>query len=273
MKMKIRIYTLVVALMMISVSANAQNKIATTLSVTVKNANYMVDGDDARVEVTLKDVNENGVSGIVSIGVKGDNDYDYDYKYNNVAVVGGTGTYIVSNLASDSYTIQASFAGDDNYAASTTAEAYSFYVAKITTGLDISLDKETINVGEKATVSITLNRTGFTTAQGGTTLLETPDVLSNNAVVVLGVDDSEAARVTNPAYFNVNVALVNGKGSFNISGLAAGTYYLKGVFAGDDNYVQNESSVLTLTVIKNPTNVGVEVEAPVIAKEENNNLK
>ena len=157
--MKTRIYTLVVALLLIAAGANAQSKTATTLSVTVDNADGITAGDDARVEVTLKDANENGVSGIVTIGVKPEG---CDARTYYVAVKDGTGKYFVNNLAEGSYTITAKYDGDDVYAASETSTACNLYMAQITTGLDIRLDKTSINVGEKATVSITLNKTGHT---------------------------------------------------------------------------------------------------------------
>ena len=127
--MKTRIYTLLAALLLTAASTYAQTKIATTISVAVDD---IIAGDDARVEVSLTDANNNGVTGIATIIVTQEGVSAKPY---NVAVVEGTGTYYVSNLASASYTITASYAGDDVYAASETAEAYSLYVPKITTGL------------------------------------------------------------------------------------------------------------------------------------------
>ena len=118
--MKTRIYTLLAALLLTAASTTAQTKIATTISVAVNNG--IVAGDDARVTVSLTDADHNGVTGIATISVKAEGG---DAKYYDVAVVEGTGTYYVSNLASASYTITASYAGDDVYAASETAEAYS----------------------------------------------------------------------------------------------------------------------------------------------------
>ena len=260
--MKTRIYTLLAALLLIAVSANAQSKTATTLSVTVGNANGITAGDDARVDVTLKDAKENGVSGIVTIGVKGDN--DYEYKYYNVAVVNGEGSYVVNNLAEGSYTVQASFAGDDNYTASSTEEI-SFFVPKITTGLDISLDKTSINVGETATVSITLNKTGYTNAEGDPTLLETAEVLHMNAIVHMLVNSHNSEGPV--------AAIKDGQGSFDLIGLAEGTYKIDVAYAGDDKYVSYETKkankTLTLTVNKTAvTSLSVDNISPINAGED-----
>ena len=246
-------------------NVNVSTKITrnTTINVEVGNANYMVVGHDANVVVTMTPADFNGIA---TINVTPDGGSPKPY---NVAVVNGEGRYVVNNMASDSYTVQASFAGDDKYTAST-SEEINLYVPNITTGLDISLDKETINVGEKATVSITLNRTGFTTAQGGTTLLETPKVLSNNEVVTIKLVPYNE-DFTGDGFSTIG--LNNGKGSFSLSGLAVGEYKFIVIFAGNDEIKGSTSEILKLTVNKNPTNVGVEVEAPVIAKEKNNNLK
>jgi hypothetical protein len=245
-------------------NVNVSTKITrnTTINVEVGNANYMVAGHDAYVVVTMTPDDFNGIAKITL------NDGGEPKEY-NVAVVNGEGRYVVQNLTSKAYSITASFAGDDKYAASTSDEI-NLYVPNITTGLDISLDKETINVGEKATVSITLNRTGFTTAQGGTTLLETPKVLSNNEVVTIKLVPYNE-DFTGDGFSTIG--LNNGKGSFSLSGLAVGEYKFIVIFAGNDEIKGSTSEILKLTVNKNPTNVGVEVEAPVIAKEKNNNLK
>ena len=232
--MKTRIVTLLAALLLTAASTYAQTKIATTINVAVANANGITAGEDARVEVSLTDANNNGVTGIVTISVKEGGNMP---KYYNVAVVEGTGTYYVKNLGCASYAITASYDGDDVYAASQTAAPCNLYVPMITTSLAISIDKSSISVGETATVSITLDQ-------------------SINAVAKLGIDDKEEFSVTN-APINPYVALVNGKGTYDISGLAAGTYYIKVVYSGDDKYNTSTSNVLTLTVSKQETTISV----------------
>ena len=238
-------------------NVTVSTKWATTISMKVENAEYMVAGKDANVVVTMTPDDFNGIA---TISVTPDGGMTKTY---NVAVVDGVGRYVVNNLANKTYNITASFDGDDNYTASTSDEI-SLYVPKITTGLDISLDRETINVGEKATVSITLNQTGHTNAEGDPTLLETPKVLHMNAIVHMLVNSHNSEGPV--------AAIKDGQGSFDLIGLAEGTYKIDVAYAGDDKYVQSqtkeENKTLTLTVVKNPTTVGVEVDAPVIAKEQ-----
>ena len=240
MKMNTRIYILVAALLLIAAGANAQSKVATTISVKVYNASYMKSGDDADVVVTMTPEDFNGIA-TISATQEGGLAKTYD-----VAVVNGEGCYAVNNLAEGAYSITASFAGDDVYAASETATAYNLYVPKITTGLDISLDHESINVGEKATVGITLNNTGCTNKEGGVTAI-TPVQLHMNAVVSIKVNSFNGE--------GTSVAIVDGKGTYDLIGLEAGTYVIDVVYAGDDNYVNsstNGNNTLTLTVNKIP---------------------
>jgi hypothetical protein len=248
--MKTRIYTLLAALLLTAASTYAQTKIATTISVAVDNANGITAGEDARVTVSLTDANNNGVTGIATISVKAEGG---DAKYYDVAVVEGKGTFNVTNLGSASYAITASFAGDDVYAASETAEAYSLYVPKITTGLNISIDKTEMHVSETATVSIQLNKTGYTNAEGGVTALETPVVLSNNAVVSIRINSQNSE--------GTSVPLVNGKGAYELIGFAEGTYVIDVDYAGDDKKYVNSGTqgikTLTLTVSKQETTISV----------------
>ena len=227
----------------------------TTVSVEVANANGITAGDDAQVIVTANPVTVEGennvpdVSGIATISVTEEG--SDIHRYYNVAIVDGTGSYYVTNMANASYTISAAFNANDQWSASQAAAPVELNVSKIATSLDISFvdNKSSIYVGETATVSITLDK-------------------SINAVVTLGVDDKEVYNVTNPAYYNVTVALVNGKGTYDISGLAAGTYYIGVVYSGDDKIKESTSNVLTLTVSKRETSVSVSTNSPVIAKEQ-----
>ena len=131
--MKTRIVTLLAALLLTAASTYAQTKIATTINVAVANANGITAGEDARVTVSMTPV----LDGIATISVKPEGG---DAKPYNVAVVNGTGTYYVNNLAEGSYAITASYDGDDVYAASQTAAPCNLYVPMITTSLAISID-------------------------------------------------------------------------------------------------------------------------------------
>ena len=226
--MKTRIYTLLAALLLTAASTYAQTKIATTISVAVDD---IIAGDDARVEVSLTDANNNGVTGIATIIVTQEGVSAKPY---NVAVVDGEGTFYVTNLGSASYDITASYDGDDIYAASQTAAAINLDVPQIATSLDISLDKTEIYVGETATVSITLNQ-------------------SINAVVSIRINSQNSE--------GTSVPLVNGKGAYELIGFAEGTYVIDVDYAGDDiKYVKSGTQgikTLKLTVSKQETTISV----------------
>jgi hypothetical protein len=241
MKMKTRIYTLVVALLMIAAGATAQSKTATTISVAVANADNMVDGDDANVVITMTPDDFNGIA-TISVTPEGGDSKPY-----NVAVVNGVGSYVVQNLASAAYEITASYAGDEQYEAST-SDAKTLTVNKIPTALSLALKDTEINVGECTAFGIRLLNTN-----------DEPQILRINAIVTFKVNGA-----------NRTVGLVNGEDGYSINlesnkteidmnykdsqnalcNLAAGTYKIKAYFAGDDVYLNSESEELTLTVNK-----------------------
>ena len=195
------------------------NRTPTSIQVTF-NSPIISSGDDAYVIITMDpSINANVILH------HGDKDYD-------VAVVEGKGYYAVSNLNRGNYTVTAEFAGDDKYANSTSEPAY-LTVNMISTKLNITLDKESINVGENATVSIVLNQ-------------------SINAIVTLKINGN-----------NHTVGLVNGKGSLTLTDLANGTYIITAVFAGDDRYNQSISNNVILKVNKIITDINATVKVPV----------
>ena len=229
--MKTRIVTLLAALLLTAASTYAQTKIATTISVAVANADGIKAGEDARVTVTMTPA----LDGIATISVKPEGG---DAKPYNVAVVNGTGTYYVNNLAEGSYTITAKYEGDDVYAASQTAAPCNLYVPMITTSLAISIDKSSISVGETATVSIQLDQ-------------------SMNAVVTGRRVNHGEEFTGNTNLRNGSVALVNGKGTLELSGFDAGIYDIRVEYAGNDEIKGSTSNVLTLTVSKQETSISV----------------
>ena len=126
----------------------------------------------------------------------------------NVAVVDGKGSLTLSGLASGSYDVVAKFNGDDKYLAS--EDSAKFNVAKLasTTTVDVS----DIKVGEDAVISIAV-----------------PEITSGVVSVTVG-----------DAIYNV--AVVDGKGSLTLSGLASGSYDVVAKFNGDDKYLASEDS-------------------------------
>ena len=126
----------------------------------------------------------------------------------NVAVVDGKGTLTLSGLASGSYDVVAKFNGDDKYLAS--EDSAKFNVAKLasTTAVNVS----DIKVGEDAVISIAV-----------------PEITSGVVSVTVG-----------DAIYNV--AVVDGKGTLTLSGLASGSYDVVAKFNGDDKYLASEDS-------------------------------
>ena len=126
----------------------------------------------------------------------------------NVAIVDGKGTLVVSNLAAGYYTVVAKFAENDMYLAS--MDTVRFTVSKLASTITVNVSN--INVGEDAVIGIAV-----------------PEVTSGVASVT----------VNGKSY---NVAIVDGKGSLIVSGLAAGSYDVVAKFAETDMYLASENS-------------------------------
>ena len=104
-----------------------------------------------------------------------------------------------------------------NYANST-SDVIQLFVNKVITGMEISIDKNSMSYHDFAVVSIDLNQ-------------------SINAIVTVKVNGN-----------NHTVGLVNGKGSFTLYDLDKGDYIINAVFAGDDKHKGCISDPLNLTV-------------------------
>ena len=245
---------------------------------TVDGHPVIVAGDDAHVKVTLvpvKGENETtelpAMNGIVTISV--DNGTNNPKSY-TVAIVNGVGHFYVTNFAQDAYAITASFAGDDNHAASTTENATTLEVCMILTETTCSLDKTEINVGEAVNVTVHVNEVGLLrpvtdseTGKNKEYRYPEADVkpLSIDAIVTVKActpfDNEHNTNIN-----NYTTAIVNGSGIQTFSHLPAGPRTVNAVFAGDDRYCQSISTVENLQVNKTDTTVGVSVTSPVIAK-------
>ena len=237
MKMKTRIYTLVAALMLMVGSANAEDKTATTIAVDF--CSPIIAGNDANVTVNMSP----DINAIATLNVETPTDTKHYY----VPIVDGVGSYVVNNMADGTYEITASYAGNEQYEAST-SDAKTLTVNKIPTALSLALKDTEINVGECTAFGIGLLNTN-----------DEPQILSINAIVTFKVNGA-----------NRTLGLVNGKDGYSINlesnkteigmnykdsqnalcNLAAGTYKIKAYFAGDDVYLNSESEELTLTVNK-----------------------
>ena len=249
--MKTRIYTLLAALLLTFAGVQAQT--ATTISVEPSSSSIIV-GQDVYVVVTL----EPAINAIATLTVtNSDNSYNETF---HVALVGGNGFFVVPNLAEGTYSITASFAGNGQYAAST-SETKTVQVTKITTALALSLKDEAIYVGDF---------TGF--------IVE----LQNDNKQILSINAVATVRLTDKEMFNVatdkvrTVGLVNGKTTGDnykddkerLTDLPAGTYKLIATYAGDGKYTGCESNVVTLTVSKIATALTVADITPITAGQE-----
>ena len=126
----------------------------------------------------------------------------------NVNIVNTKGTLTVSNLANGTYTVIAKFEGNDMYAAS---EANTtFTVSKIASTTTVSVSD--INATQDAVINIAV-----------------PGIASGVVSVTVG-----------DAIYSV--AVVDGKGSLTVSGLAAGSYDVVAKFNGNDKYLASQAN-------------------------------
>ena len=126
----------------------------------------------------------------------------------NVNIVNTKGTLTVSNLANGTYTVIAKFEGNDMYAAS---EANTtFTVSKIASTTTVSVSD--INATQDAVINIAV-----------------PGIASGVVSVTVG-----------DAIYSV--AVVDGKGSLTVSGLAAGSYDVVAKFAETDMYLASQAN-------------------------------
>lgn len=140
----------------------------------------------------------------------------------SVSLKNGVGTTSFSNLAIGTYTVKASFAGDDNYLKSSakTTVKVNRYVT------DIIVTADTINCGDDLIVNVELPS----------------DVKYRVTVSVAGMSNL--------------VSLKNGVGSTKFSGLTIGTYTVTAYYGGDSKYA-NSSAKTTVKVDKYLTDIKV----------------
>ena len=252
--MKTRIYTLLAALLLTVASVQAQT--ATTISVDAYSPIYA--GNDANVWVTL----DADINAIATLTVTDGASYNKSFY---VALEGGSGSgsgsYYVPNLPAGTYSITASFAGNEQYAAST-SEPKTVQVNMVTTALALSLVDESIYVGDFTAFKVKLKDPNI--------LDENNNTRSINAVATVRLTDKDTFNdATDKVYI---VGLVNGQYGYigeedgNLSpkdyqnaltDFPAGTYKLKAFYAGNDRYDECESNVVTLTVSKIATTLTV----------------
>jgi len=230
------------------VSVQAQT--VTTISVEPSSSSIIV-GQDVYVYVTL----DAEINAIATLTVtNSDNSYNETF---HVALEDGYGSYYVPNLPVGTYSITASFAGNDQYAAST-SEIKTVQVNMVTTALALSLKDEAIYVGDFTGFIVELQN-------------DNKQILSINAVATVRLTDKE---MFNEATDKVRtVGLVNGKTTGAdykdrknmLTDLPAGTYKLIATYAGNGKYTGCESNVVTLTVSKIATALTVADITPITA--------
>ncbi|WP_407432058.1 Ig-like domain repeat protein [Methanobrevibacter sp.] len=116
----------------------------------------------------------------------------------------------------DTVNVVATFMGDDKYNSISTTG--SFDVDKVDTEIEVTV-KQPVTYGEDAAISIELDA-------------------PINTTVKLTVDGTD-----------YNVGLINGKGSYNVSGLNAGPHEVNVTYAGDAKYIESNNST-TFTIEK-----------------------
>ena len=229
--------------------ASVQAQTATTISVDVASPTILV-GDDVYVEVTL----EPAINAIATLTVTDGASYNKSFY---VALEDGYGRYCVPNLAVGTYSITASFAGNGQYAAST-SETKTIQVNNIITALALSLKDEAIYVGDFTGFIVELQN-------------DNKQILSINAVATVRLTDKETFNVATDKVRTVG--LVTGKTTGDnykddkerLTDLPAGTYKLKATYAGNGKYTGCESNVVTLTVSKIATTLTVADITPITA--------
>ena len=240
-------------------SVQAQDKTATTIS--VETYSPLIVGSDATVWVTL----DADIDAIATLTVT-NSDTNVEQSF-NVALVGGygssSGLFTVPNLPVGTYSMTASFAGNDQYAAST-SEVQTVEVSKVTTALSLTLIDAAIYVGEYTYFNVVLQNPNALDANN------TPNPMAINAVATVRLTDKDTFDETTDKVYTVG--LVNGTaGGYQeedgnlsprdyqlaLTDLPAGTYKLKAFYAGNGVYSGCESDVVTLTVNKIATTLNV----------------
>ena len=231
--MKARIYTFLAALLLTVASAQAQ----TATTITVEDIYPITVGDDAHVWVTL----DPSITTVATLTVS-NSDQSYNQSF-HVAIVDGYGICTIPNMAEGTYSCTASFAGNAQYAAST-SEPKTLTVSKIVTSMSLTLNDEAIYVGDYTWFRVILDQSINASA--------TLSVNGENRILGL----VNGTTTSTPTCLDEQSALID---------LPAGTYTLQTTFAGDDKYVGCTSNEVTLTVNKIATSISLSDISPIQA--------
>ncbi|MBQ2652500.1 MAG: Ig-like domain repeat protein [Methanobrevibacter sp.] len=147
--------------------------------------------------------------------------------YDKVKYENGIAYFEVSDLAYGDKTVVAIYAGDSKYVANSTTE--NFTVSKRDSVLDV-------------------------TAVGNS--------VGNNATITVNVTDGATGYVTiNVNGTNYTINLTGSRGSVQIAGLGAGTYYVHATYIGDDKYKSSINNTETFTMTKSDVIMNITVES------------
>src|SRR5580692_735997 len=146
------------------------------------------------------------------------------------ALSGGTATFTTSGLGTGAHSITAVYAGDANYAGST-SQILLETVSKAASATSVASSNNPSNVGTALTLTTSVTSTAGTPT--GTVAFQ----------------DGGSALGT--------VTLNNGTAAITTSGLAAGAHSITAVYGGDGNFAGSTSQVLTQTVNKTVSSTSI----------------
>ena len=172
---------------------------------------FTIDLIDSSIAVEAKDIkcgDEAVITATVTNGATGTVTFFVNGKTYVVDITDSVATLKIADLTTGDYPVFAYYNGDKYY--KTSYNSTTFNVAKLASTIAVSVDD--IKVGEDAVISITV-----------------PEITSGVVSVTVG-----------DAIYNV--AVVDGKGSLILSGLASGSYDVVAKFNGDDKYLASEDS-------------------------------
>ena len=172
---------------------------------------FTIDLIDSSIAVEAKDIKcgeEAVITATVTNGATGTVTFFVNGKTYVVDITDSVATLKIADLPAGDYPAFAYYNGDKYY--KTSYNSTTFNVAKLASSIAVSVDD--IKVGEDAVISIAV-----------------PEITSGVVSVTVG-----------DAIYNV--AVVDGKGSLILSGLASGSYDVVAKFNGDDKYLASGAS-------------------------------
>ena len=178
-------------------------KVDTPIKVNTTDITY---GDDENITITLP----GDVTGTVNVTVG-------DRTYENVPIINGTVNITVRDFAGGNYTVNVTYGGDKNHNGNSTTA--TFEVARAVPIIKIFV--EDIWYGEVEVLNVTVNAPGSVnvTVNGITVTIDLENgVATTNVLAASGAPDYD------------------GKATWNIIGLNAGTYPAFAIYNGNENY-------------------------------------